>query len=87
MLCRILDKLIRQFLRFLKWLDRQPQYRWELPRGVEDIKKKPIELKSDKSKHPTAFRSLTKNTYTPEQLAVLAQHTDAFGKAFAWRMC
>lgn len=75
------NKMTRQFLRFLKWLEQQPQHRWEMPTKLGQIDTKPIKLKEDDQKHATAFRSVTKKTYTPEQLAVLAQHTDDLGRA------
>ena len=75
-------KMVQETYRFLRWLDKQPKYRWTMPRGAEELKCTPIPLPEDDQHHQTAFRSTTKHTYTPEQLAMLAEHTDDFGRAF-----
>jgi hypothetical protein len=66
---------------FLHWLDKQPKYRWSLPRGADGLSRKPVTLPEDDKKHATAFRSVAKKTYTPEQLAVIVQQTDPLGRA------
>ena len=73
--------MMQELWRLLNWIDKQPRYNWTKPRGMEDISRKPVELPDDDGKHETAFRSTTKQTYTPEQLAVIAVHTDDFGRA------
>lgn len=75
------SKMIQELFRFLRWLDRQPRHRWSMPRGAEQLKRVPIRLPEDDQREPTAFRSTTKETYTPEQLAIIARHTDDFGRA------
>ena len=74
-------KMVQQIYRLLRWLDKQPKYRWTMPRGAEDLKRAPIRLPEDDRNHATAFRSTIKHTYTPEQLAMLAQDADDFGRA------
>ena len=75
-------KMIQELYRYFRWLDRQlTKYRWSMPKGVDDLSRKPIDLQEDGGKHATAFRSVVKRTYTPEQLAVIVRHTDDFGRA------
>ena len=74
-------KMVQEIYRFLRWLDTQTKYRWTMPRGTEDLKRTPVRLAEDDKNHQTAFRSNTKETYTPEQMAVIAQHADEFGRA------
>jgi hypothetical protein len=71
--------MTKEVRRFLKWLDRHPSYRWNKPRGFDDIDWKPIDLPQDDTSD--AFQTITKETYSPEQLAKILQHTDTFGKA------
>ena len=75
------SQMIKQVFRFLHWLDKQSKYRWTMPRGADDIERKPHDLPEDDSKRTTAFRSTTKHTYTPEQLATIVQCTQDFGRA------
>ena len=65
--------------RFLRWLDNSPDFQWKMPRGAERIKRTPVKLSQDDNRQ--AFQTVTKETYTPEQLAVIVKHTDDFGKA------
>ena len=74
-------KMVQEIYRFVRWLDTQTKYRWTMPRGTEDLKRTPVRLPEDDKNHQTAFRSTTKETYTPEQMAVIAQHADDFGRA------
>jgi hypothetical protein len=69
----------KELFRFLDWLDKHPGYKWEKPRGMDDITRSPIKLPDDTSQE--AFQTARKKTYTPEQLAVITQHTDPLGKA------
>ena len=78
---RYVQMMLQELWRLLNWIDKQPRYRWQKPRGMEDISKEPDDLPEDDGRHETAFRSTTKHTYTPEQLAVIAEHTDDFGRA------
>jgi hypothetical protein len=73
--------MLKEFFRFLSWLDEHPSYKWTMPRGAEKISRSPIKLPQDDRNHNEAFRTITKDTYTPEQLAVLADFTDDFGRA------
>jgi hypothetical protein len=73
--------MIQTMYRYLRWLDRQVKHRWTMPKGADDIPRAPIRLPEDDGKHQTAFRSTTKHTYTPEQLAIIAHHTDEYGRA------
>jgi hypothetical protein len=48
---------------------------------MDDISRDLVELPDDGGRHETAFRSTTKQTYSPEQLAVIVQYADSFEKA------
>ncbi len=73
------EDMAKEIKRFLKWLDTHPSYRWSKPKGFEDIDWKPIDLPQDVNGE--AFQTITKKTYSPEQLAKILRHTDVFGKA------
>ena len=72
--------MLKEFFAFLSWLDTEPKYRWEKPKGLDKINRSPITLPEDNN-HKTAFQTVTKETYTPEQLVIIAKHADAFDKA------
>ena len=69
----------KELFRFLDWLDNHPGYEWEKPKGTSDITRSPIKLPEDDPQE--AFQTARKKTFTPEQLAILASHTDLFGRA------
>ncbi len=71
--------MLKELFRFLSWLDDQPTYKWEMPKGASKICRSPNNLPEDNSQK--AFQTITKETYNPKQLAVIAEHADAFGKA------
>ena len=71
--------MLKEFWRFLNWLDEHPNYRWEKPRSMDKISRSPVELPDDDPQG--AFQTTTKETYTPEQLAIIARNTDDFGRA------
>jgi hypothetical protein len=71
--------MLKELFRFLTWLDNHPGYKWEKPKGLEGIPRSPIKLPEDENQE--AFQTEKKKTYTPEQLAIIARHTDAFGRA------
>jgi len=71
--------MLKILFQFLTWLDSTPNYKWEMPKGADKISRSPTEFPEDKNKD--AFRTITKETFTPQQLRILAEHTDTFGKA------
>ena len=71
--------MLKSMFQFLEWMDSSPNYKWEMPKGVNKISRSPIDLPEDNNKE--AFRSITKETFSPQQLRILAEHTDTFGKA------
>jgi hypothetical protein len=73
--------VMQEIHRLLHWIDKQPQYRWALPKGTDDLPRKPVILQEDDTNHATAFRSVAKKTYTPEQLAVIVREADPLGRA------
>ena len=70
--------MLKEMFCFFRWLEDCPNYKWTMPKGAERISRSPIDLPSDQ-KH--AFQTITKNTFTPEQLAIIAAHADPFGRA------
>jgi hypothetical protein len=36
--------MMSQLFAFLRWLDNQPDWNWEIPKGVSTIKRKPVTL-------------------------------------------
>ena len=73
--------ILKQFFRFLNWLDEHPSYKWTMPKGAEKISRSPVKFPSDDRNHKEAFRTITKDTYNVEQLVILADNVDDFGKA------
>ena len=71
--------MLKQVFRILNWVDEQPRFQWSMPKEASKIKRTPHTLPHDSPNTPFA-KSNTKPTYTPEQLAVLARHTDHFGR-------
>jgi len=73
--------MLKEFFRFLSWLDEHPSYKWTMPKGAEKISKSPIKFPSDDRNHNEAFRTITKDTFDVEQLAIIADNVNDFGKA------
>jgi hypothetical protein len=71
--------MLKELFRFLTWLENDPSYKWDKPKGLDGIPRSPVRLPEDENQE--AFQTARKKTYTPEQLAIIAQHTDAFGRA------
>jgi hypothetical protein len=71
--------MMKELSRFLGWLDNHPNYKWEKPKGWNKIDRSPIRLPEDNGKE--VFRTNHKETYTPEQLAMIVQHAEPMGKA------
>jgi len=61
----------------VKWLDANSRWSWELPKNY-NFDTTPVALDSDRRKNQT--RRVTTNTYTSQQLAVIAKQLDTFGK-------
>jgi hypothetical protein len=70
--------MIQELFRFFRWLDTS-SFRWNLPAGAQSIKRKPVELPEDNQ--TTAFSTIHKPTYTPEQLATICRHANPLGRA------
>ncbi|MEX1040204.1 MAG: hypothetical protein WDZ51_06225 [Pirellulaceae bacterium] len=71
--------MLKELWRLLRWINDQPNFRWELPKGADRINRSPIDLPQDNQKG--VFQTTTKATYTPEQLGMILENTDAQGKA------
>jgi hypothetical protein len=70
--------MIGELFAFVRWLDNQPDWRWDMPKGVTGIKRKPVTLEEDYA--AKRVLRITANTYTPDQLALIATRLDRFGK-------
>lgn len=68
----------KELRRLLVWLDRSPDFDWHAPARFHDIKRSPIQLPDDEVDAP--FQTITKDTYTPHELAMLVTQADRFGK-------
>ncbi len=71
--------MLKEFFSFMSWMDTEPNYKWEKPKGIEKINRTPITLPEDNNVE--AFQTIKKRTYTPEELAILAANTNNFGRA------
>jgi hypothetical protein len=71
--------MLKEMFRFLSWLDDHPGYKWEMPKGAGKISRSPNALIEDERKE--AFQTINKPTFSPEQLALIADQADYFGKA------
>jgi hypothetical protein len=70
--------MMGELFRMLCWLENQPDWKWEMPKGAKSIKRKPVTLEQDYI--AKRVRRITASTYTPEQLAVIAKRLDRCGK-------
>jgi hypothetical protein len=70
--------MIGELFRMLRWLENQPDWKWEMPKGAKSIKRKPVTLEQDYI--AKRVRRITATTYTPQQLAIIAKRLDRFGK-------
>lgn len=73
--------MLKEFFRFLSWLDEHPSYKWTMPRGADKISRSPVKFPTDDRNHNEAFRTIAKDTFDIEQLVILADNVDDFGKA------
>jgi hypothetical protein len=71
--------MLKELFRFFSWLDDHPAYKWEMPKGAGKISRSPNALPEDDRKE--AFQTVNKPTFTPQQLALIAEQADSFGKA------
>ena len=70
--------MLKGLFRFFRWLDECPNYRWTIPKGLDRIDRSPRDLPQDNRQ---AFQTVNKETYTPDQLAIIAAHTSPIGRA------
>jgi hypothetical protein len=54
----------------------KPQFKWTKPDGFDDVDCKVIDLKEDEK--GSIFQTISKETYTPEQLATICESTDPY---------
>ena len=70
--------MIDELFRVFSWLDNQPDWKWDMPKGAKQIKRKTVPLEQDFA--AKRVRRITATTYTPEQLAIIAKRLDRCGK-------
>lgn len=71
--------MLKEFDRLLRFVDKSADFRWTLPPHYHEISKSPVKLPSDSPN--TVFQTITKETYTPEELSEILRHTDELGRA------
>lgn len=64
----------KELERFLRWLNLTSEFSWEMPRGADQIRVTTVELEEDHENTDL----LTKITYSPAQLGLLAKHATEF---------
>ncbi|MFN3160033.1 MAG: hypothetical protein ACE37I_12020, partial [Rubinisphaera brasiliensis] len=67
---------LKEFERFLRWLDATTQFDWQMPRGVDQISRKITELEEDQEQAGI----ITKPVYSPEELGILVRHANDFDR-------
>jgi len=72
------EDVIKILFRFVRWLDTNPQFKWTMPRGFLDVDRRIISLPQDESSE--IFQTISKMTYSPEELATIMRNTDPFWK-------
>jgi hypothetical protein len=73
------EQQIKLLYRFGRWLHTSPRFKWRKPEGIDDVDRKRIEL--DEDDNGEVFQTITKKTYTPEELALIMQNCSPFHKA------
>ena len=71
--------MLKNLFRILEWIDGEPTFRWNMPEKARAIKRTPRTFGEDRPRTPFA-NTVQKATYTPEELAILAEHADHFGR-------
>lgn len=61
----------------LTWLDQNERWSWSLPEKIK-FNKTPVELDQDRKKNQT--RRVSRGTYSPDQLAIIAKQLNTFEK-------
>lgn len=72
------SKLLKELVRFLKWLDVSPASSWRLPRGFECLNRRVIDLPSDRMQ-------LRKNRVKPNGKGLYTRHIG--GRRFLFGRC
>lgn len=71
--------MLKDWWAFLRWLDKDSQWLWRFPERAEELKRPPVKLPEDNTSEP--FSTINKPTYSPNQLAIIAEEADDFGRA------
>jgi hypothetical protein len=72
--------VFKTLIRFLKWLDDEPKYKWDLPKGALELPRGITTLQEDKE-FSGKFLKPKKATYTPDELATIIKYADPQQKA------
>jgi hypothetical protein len=73
------EQQIKLLYRFGRWLHTSPRFKWRKPEGFDDVDRKRIELPEDDNSE--VFQTITKATYTPQELALIMEDCSPFHKA------
>ena len=73
------EGVLKRLFKFGKWLHTSPDYDWRKPDGFDDVDRRIIDLAKDDNGE--AFQTITKPTFTPEQLALILDYCNDFQKA------
>ena len=65
----------------MRWLDDHRRFKWSMPKGADKISKSPIRLPTDDRNHKEAFRTISKDTFSVDELVKLVDAADPMGKA------
>lgn len=66
---RSATNMLKELDRFYRWLDVTSEFEWAMPRGLANVSRKIVKLEGEKK-----LSAVTKNTYSPGQLAFLNKH-------------
>jgi hypothetical protein len=68
--------MIKAFKEFARWLDTCPKFKWQKPKGFDAI-----DFAVKKGKNDGGWHTVTKPTFTVEELVILLQHANRFERA------
>jgi hypothetical protein len=72
------SRMIQGLFNILNFLDAAPDWKWDIPRGVQTIKRTPVTLEADFV--AKRARRISASIYTVDQLAIIARSLDRYGK-------
>jgi hypothetical protein len=73
------EGLIKRLYRFGRWLHSSPDFDWQKPDGFDDADRTVMDLAADDNGQ--AFQTITKETFTPDELATIMDHCTPLQRA------